>query len=494
MITQIDFIDGILRGMIWWIVSALLSLLDVIYGFVNQLLSLDFLNLNDTIWMWFTILIASFTGLFVGFRIIKNYMLDAVDASEDREMRTSVSRLITRIIALELVILLAQPMLSGLSWVSSNLIQNINVFLGSENTTISSVILEANGIEVDESGAWSVTINEKVDDEYVYFNSAIDMVFLVVIVVLGAYQMIFIALSIGDRFVSMLVKLILAPWSISSIVEQNPQSFATWCRLFLADFFANFLTCFLLIAACSAVMGVDLDPLVKCIFLISVLIGIQNAPQIAGHLIGADIGMATGMQSLRTLSSIGHGLSSVSSAVGSFAGTTAAMGVYGIGRAMGGISRHDAQLYSGHDVQATTTNKNALDGIGGGSGGTSGDSSAGGVSILGYGVPSDYGTSSGDYGGSADSSAVTTSSSGSGVTKPVIDKHPQTAYDGTLAHKIGTHQYKNKATALGGAIVNVVGATVYQMAVRRLNQNEYNKYKSYKKDAGRGATRMERRI
>ena len=67
--------------------------------------------------------------------------------------------------------------------------------------------------------------------------------------------MIIISIQIGSRMLSMIMKLILAPWAFSSLVEDKADIFNSWCKLFLADFMANYLQRMLLVLGGTFVLS-----------------------------------------------------------------------------------------------------------------------------------------------------------------------------------------------------------------------------------------------
>ena len=519
MFVSWEWLNEILRDIFWTLCKLGLGICDLVFDFTKSILSIDYLNANPEIWNWFLILVTAFTGVFVLFRVIKNFLLDSAEITEEREPRLDTSRIIVRLICLALVLTLTKPILTGLSWAASGFINNIEAFVGAENTEFSGFILQA--YDIDATDYNSISINEKAGEGYAYLNDTMDFVFILIASVGSVWLMILIAFSVGNRFMSMLVKMILAPWSFSTIIERNPESFATWCKLFLADFFANFVTMFLLIAGVSAVLGLTgVNKIAQLVLLLGALTGILNAPAIAGQLIGADIGAATGMQSLTTLMgatgalrSAGGALAAAGGIMGNVAANAGAKGIYGIGRLMGGIDRHDAQGSAngsggGNTIGGAFMNAMANNSVGGSLGNAarslannlgydgqtdvgSGNSSIGTPAFAGAGTGggsiSDGGGGSPLTGGSGGSSTSPQSTVGGAGGGSVIQRRKgqasRSAYDGSFAHKIASVQTKSKAANVSKLVVTRGVQSLYDWSSNRLNRNEMNKYGGTKRDS-----------
>ncbi len=130
--------------------------------------------------------------------------------------------------------------------------------MSSATTTYSGFFLNSIGIDpgttyqdIDAAG-----INFKLDDgTYKYLNSMTDFLCIIISTVFSSFIMVIISIQIGSRMLSMIMKLILAPWAFSSLVEDKQDIFSSWCKLFLADFMANYLQLMLLVLGGTFVLN-----------------------------------------------------------------------------------------------------------------------------------------------------------------------------------------------------------------------------------------------
>lgn len=250
----IIFVD-IFRQLLWWIVSALFFLLDTMFDVCKSLAGYD-LMANGRVWTYYEGFTSAFLGFFVIFRLMKRYLKVITDEEEIKHM--DPIGILLKIASVGFVIALVPFLLRNIGHFISLLIGSIESVMGSNNTSYSGFFLSSIGIkegltyrEITNAG-----INLKLDDgSYQYLNNMTDFLCIFISCVFSSFIMVIIAIQIGSRYLSMIMKLILAPWSISSLVEERSDSFSNWCKLFLADFMANYLQLLLLVLGGTFVLN-----------------------------------------------------------------------------------------------------------------------------------------------------------------------------------------------------------------------------------------------
>ena len=166
--------------------------------------------------------------------------------------------IILKIASAGFVIAVAPFILKSIGDLTSLMVENIETIMGSNNTSYSGFFLSCIGIDPSVSFATIDLdgINTKLaDGSYKYLGSMTNFLCIFISSVFSTFIMVIIAIQIGSRILSMIMKLILAPWSISSLVEDKADIFHSWCRLFLADFMANYLQLLLLVLGGTFVLN-----------------------------------------------------------------------------------------------------------------------------------------------------------------------------------------------------------------------------------------------
>ena len=248
------FVD-IFRQLLWWLISAMFFVLDTMFDVCKSLAGYN-LMADPKVWSYYEGFTGAFLGFFIVFRLIKRY-LRAI--TEEEEMnRIDPVGIILKIGAAGFVIALAPFILKTIGLLTKLLVDNIESIMGSGSTSYSGFFLSCIG--VDPSVSFTTIdldgINTKLaDGTYRYLNSMTDFLCIFISTVFSSFIMVVIAIQIGSRMLSMIMKMILAPWSISSLVEDKPDQFYSWCKLFLADFMANYLQLMLLVLGGTFVLN-----------------------------------------------------------------------------------------------------------------------------------------------------------------------------------------------------------------------------------------------
>jgi|GEM_PF-4630924 len=248
------FVD-IFRQLLWWIVSALFYVLDSMFDVCKSLAGYNLMD-NSKVWSYYDGFVGAFLGFFIIFRLMKRYLRSISDEQEMEHL--DPIGIILKIGAAGLVIAIAPLILKSIGQLTTLLVDSIERIMGSGTSSYSGFFLSCIG--VDESVTFKMIdldgINTKLTDgTYKYLNSMTDFLCIFISTVFSSFIMIVIAIQIGSRMLSMIMKMILAPWSISSLVEDKPDQFHTWCKLFLADFMANYLQLLLLVLGGTFVLS-----------------------------------------------------------------------------------------------------------------------------------------------------------------------------------------------------------------------------------------------
>ncbi len=209
-------------------------------------------------------------------------------------------------------------------------------------------------------------INEKIGSQYMYFRDVTDLLLLVAMSCIGCYCFVYIALQIASRIIGLMFKILIAPYSLSGIVEPGDNSATVWFKLCMADFVTSFFQMIMIWFALFMVndLPARFTGLSRIFFFLAALLSIMMAPGGIGQLIGGDVGASVGMQQIREMAHISmmtrQGFQGARTAlqkglhkgidVGRQAGSTGvslgAAGVYGVGRMSGGVSLNPANVNS----------------------------------------------------------------------------------------------------------------------------------------------------
>lgn len=422
------------RTLIWIFCQCAFWLIDLCYGFILELVSLN-LGGFGFIWDWWKAIL-----LFLGFFIIVRVCILYFKATYDEEtfVKLNPQGLIMRLAAIAFIVLMLPVILEGLSSISSGLTQNLGTLIGMEKATSpSTLFLTANGLPA--TGV--VDINAKVNGVYTYFPDTFEIIFLLVVSCLGCVMFFFIGLQVSQRVYSMLIKILISPYAVSGIIVEGDGTFDLWWKLFVADFLTCFFQILFIFLVFTAIGYVDaLSPIAKLIFFLGGLFSIMNAPSGIASLLGGDVGNATAAQQMQSLQMLGTGtnlagniLSGATAATGSVAGGIIASGVYGAGRKLGaqslssaftgGSSSSTNPLYSSSNAGVSSSSSSASNGYNNG----------GGVSSVGgsYGTSSDSSSSNDNFGGSSGQS-LTIPGTRANIMGAAMEKHSQV---GRLANR-----------------------------------------------------------
>jgi len=293
---------------------------------------------------------------------------------------------------------------------------------------------------------------------------------------MSVYCLIYVALQIASRTISLLFKVLLAPYALSGMVDPKDQSTATWFKLCIADLLGNFFQMALIWMVLFTCANIQLTGLTKGIFFIGALFAIMNAPTGVAQIIGSDIGTSSGIQSLAQLKAFSGALRSGGAAGIAMAGaaggtmlTTGAGAVYGIGRLKGNPSMNpitkSIQGFTGggNSGDGTNTGVGGGNGFGGGIGGILGAAAntlgqSGSSSTLGEDGPSYEGTNNLGV-----DSPIMNGQGGPGI----VLTGPDGSYN-AVSLSPGTSR---NASSVSGGMARTYGQAIYEAAGKRWNQS-----------------------
>lgn len=350
-----DWVMDFVRNLIFSLAMLASWMSDQIFSVLKVIALLD-IGEFENLWIWHSLLLV-FLTLFVTFRVFIMYF-KALANEEYREQKYKPMHAVIGILCISLVIGIFPIATKFITSSTAYVIENTPVFLNAELDAINpSDIIITNTIrglkhaekdsikeqkETYTMNEISKKLNEKEGKKYKYLPELWQLFFVIGIMIVFGGGMVLLAIQFAKRVYSIILKIIISPIPISSLVDPNSDKFGVWLKLLLADFITNFiqyLLLFVVLLTASSKFVLDLGFFVAVILLIGGLLFIlEGVPQIS-HLIGGDVSTGSIMQQLSTIRmatrgfghSIGKGV-----AFGAGVGLTAgAVGIYGAGRAAG---------------------------------------------------------------------------------------------------------------------------------------------------------------
>lgn len=381
-----------IRIVIWGLISALMKLMDIAYKIVIEVASINFIS-DTNVWKWYYALMA-FLALFIMLRVTAMFFKFSFD--EEFRDKFSISNFMNKIVLLALLISLFPPILKYSANVMVWAMNNTSIILGSNtkqvpSTIVLSAFMATETIEYDENG--NVIKGEKVeytiedidinedgtgDEDYKYFNDLGTLFTLLIIGVASSFLLILNALQVGKRSYSLVMKVIIAPIPISSLVVPSDESFTMWRKMIVSDFVLNFVQTLMIMIVIILSGSKTLQSSSVWVQIISLIAGLllvlSGIPELS-KILGGDSSTGGILKQLAIFRvathKMGSGLKKGAKALGGGAKTAAAYGAYGMGRFMGGSSIK----------QMKDTNKDGSESGGGFMGGSEAGDSAGETSF-----------------------------------------------------------------------------------------------------------------
>ena len=324
--------DGI-RAVLWLFCQFALWLMDLCYGIISDLATL---NLGDFqfIWSWFRG-VSALLFFFITIRMFIYFVKATLE--DDTLQKIEPLDFLQRILYISVILVILPTMLNGFAALSANAVGSINTLAGiSEAETVPSHIVAAAGYNGDiaDFDYETIEINKKEDNHYIQFANNSDIVFLTFTSIIACLVFVFIGIQIAQRMIGLLLKIVIAPFALSGLVNPDDNTFFVWRRLVEADFLTNYFQIVLVMIVMISASLVPLGAIAKCIFFIGALLAVMNAPAGVAQLLGGDVGVGTAFQQMQSLMMLSQGAQMAGQALQ----TAGAAGVYLGGRSIGGSS------------------------------------------------------------------------------------------------------------------------------------------------------------
>lgn len=356
---MLDWIIEGIRVLIWGLTSACLRLMDVCYDIVIEVASADFLG-DSQVWGWYYATMA-FIAVLIGIRTAALFFKFAFD--EEYRDKLNITHFFNKITAIALVMILLPHVLGYTSKVAVWGMQNTSIILGSSNNTkpstfIITAFMNTDNGEYTVSGHWvtndkvtytldDVDINEdgEGDADYKFFDDIGELFMVAIIGIAAAVMLIMNAVQIGKRSYGLVMKLIVAPIPISSLIVPGDETFSLWRKMIVSDYLLNFfqtlMIMIVMILAGSKVLT-DVSVWAQIIsFIAGLLMLLSGVPELS-KILGGDTSQAGVLQQIASFrmatAGVGRSISSKFDKVAGVAKTAGAGGAYGAGRLLGGKS------------------------------------------------------------------------------------------------------------------------------------------------------------
>ena len=367
-----DLIESGFRSIIWIFSGLVLKVVDYIYSIILQFFSL---NINQFPWIWtfFKIIFAAL-AFFILMRIAIMFFKSAMGDTE-RIDKLSGGMLFQRVLAILITLSFIPILMPALNTFVAESAKALPQIAVTSEVTPSDIIIEAGsanlkdnklgetdtGIKlesgehyIDKINVSDEGINEKDGGDYKYFKDTSNLVLSLILGGMCLYVFLQVAIQVIQRFVGILLKMVLAPYALSGLVDPDDQAAPMWFKLCFSDYLGiYFQMATIWIAMLFATnLPNNFSGLAKGLAFIGALFSIIIAPSGVAQLIGADVGSQSGLQMMQQaqmlMGAVGTGLNIAKPVVG-IAGVgalaTAEVGktgmagaIYAVGRMMGARS------------------------------------------------------------------------------------------------------------------------------------------------------------
>ena len=344
-------------------------------------------------------------GISILFRLL--VMLFKSSFIDDTIQKIDGSTLIQRVLAIGLVLSLVPVLMPMLSSFASSAATTFPSMVGTEDITPSDIIISSGLTDFsDTSNEISIAdipdgekaidyltltkINEKDGDEYKYIPNTENLAWIMLLGAITSYVMLFVGIQIVTRLVGLFLKIVLAPYALSGLVDPNDNAPSLWFRLCMSDFLTSFFQMVSIWIAMAIATHIPdgFNGIGKGIIFIGALFSIMTAPGGIAQLLGGDTGAQTGMQLMQQAVALGQGtqitMAGLNTAVGAAAAlggkvkTAGAAGFYGAGRMLGARSLNPVNANQRSELaQETDRVVNAIGSLGSPAGRQGGGSSVG---------------------------------------------------------------------------------------------------------------------
>ncbi|MBF1645563.1 MAG: hypothetical protein HXO50_07960, partial [Prevotella sp.] len=314
-----DLMTSGFRSIIWIFLGLVLKVVDYIYSIILQFFSL---NINQFPWIWtfFKIIFAAL-AFFVLMRIAIMFFKSAMGDTE-RIDKLSGGMLFQRVLAILVTLSFVPILMPALNTFVAESAKALPQIAVTSEVTPSDIIIEAGsanlkdnklgetdtGIKlesgehyIDKINVSNEGINEKDGGDYKYFKDTSNLVLSLILGGMCLYVFLQVAIQVIQRFVGILLKMVLAPYALSGLVDPDDQAASMWFKLCFSDYLGiYFQMATIWIAMLFATnLPNNFSGLAKGLAFIGALFSIIIAPSGVAQLIGADVGSQSGLQMMQ---------------------------------------------------------------------------------------------------------------------------------------------------------------------------------------------------
>ena len=367
-----DLMTSGFRSIIWIFLGLVLKVVDYIYSIILQFFSL---NINQFPWIWtfFKIIFAAL-AFFILMRIAIMFFKSAMGDTE-RIDKLSGGMLFQRLLAILVTLSFVPILMPALNTFVAESAKALPQIAVTSEVTPSDIIIEAGsanlkdnklgetdtGIKlesgehyIDKINVSNEGINEKDGGDYKYFKDTSNLVLSLILGGMCLYVFLQVAIQVIQRFVGILLKMVLAPYALSGLVDPDDQAASMWFKLCFSDYLGIYFqmaTIWIAMLFATSLPN-NFSGLAKGLAFIGALFSIIIAPSGVAQLIGADVGSQSGLQMMQqaqmlmgavgtglNIAKAGVGIAGVGALAGAEVGKTGlATAIYAGGRMMGARS------------------------------------------------------------------------------------------------------------------------------------------------------------
>ena len=376
------FFVGVIRWILWLIAGFILGLTDFMY---RTMFSLFGLKVTDFEWIWdFEKVVMSALGLFVLCRIIVMLLKSWYD--DEYMERISGLSLLTRIFMIVFVLTFLPVIVPVVSDFTASAIEMLPDAISLQTDTLpSDILINSSMVDFDSELNDSVdtgieegqrlidivtldTINDQNNGEYIYFKNTNNLLLTIFLGVMCLYCFVVVGIQVVQRLIGLLMKIVIAPYAVSGLIDPGDNSTTTWFKLCIADYataFFQIALIWIVMKLCSSLPDEYVGGLAQGLIFIGAIFSILVAPSGIAQIIGGDVGSQNGMmlmQHLNTVTSAMRMGGNAAMASGRAALFGASAAVYGFGRFAGGRTLNP--------LKAMPASPSSSRSFGGGSGGS----------------------------------------------------------------------------------------------------------------------------
>ena len=351
-----SFFIGIIRWILWLIAGFILGITDFVY---QTMFSLFGLRVTDFEWIWdFEKIVMSALGLFILARIVVMMLKSWYD--DEYMERISGMSLLTRIIMIVFILTFMPVILPTISDFTATAIDKLPDVISLQMDTLpSDILIDSSMADFDADLNSSVTvdledgkrlidvvtlstINDQIDGEYKYFKNTNNLLLIIFLGIMCLYCFVVVGIQVVQRLIGLLMKIVIAPYAVSGLINPSDNSTATWFKLCVADYataFFQIALIWIVMKFCTSLPDQYIGGLKQGLIFIGAVFSILIAPSGIAQIIGGDVGAQNGMmlmQQLNTVTSAAKIAGNATMGIGRAAVYGGSAAIYGFGRFAGG--------------------------------------------------------------------------------------------------------------------------------------------------------------